>query len=306
MIRALFLIASILMCSILNADTPEQWWKKLPRQSWSRFEKIPQSQNWFEVYRIQPGLYAIYEPGQWEEVISYLIVGSKKSVLFDTGLGIADIKKLIGELTPVEPVVINSHSHYDHVGGNFQFHEIYGMDLEFSRLNSKGTAHDGVKEFVSEGWIWKETPKGFAAKDYTIKPYQVTKILQNGDSIDLGDRILEVILTPGHTPDSLCLLDRKNRLLLTGDTFYPAPLYAHFPESNFKQYVETAALLHKLKNEVDYLVSAHNETLLPSSYLEKLYKAFVAIQEGSAKYKDQKDGIREYLFDGFSILVKKP
>jgi glyoxylase-like metal-dependent hydrolase (beta-lactamase superfamily II) len=297
-------ILLVLMCSIANVEAVQKWWEKLPRKSWDRFEKIPQSQKWFEVYRIQPGIFAIYEPGQWEEVISYLIVGKNKSLLFDTGLGIGDIKKLVSEIASVEPVVINSHSHYDHIGGNYQFQEIYGIDPEFSRLNSKGSPYEEVKEFVSDDWIHRETPKGFVATHYQIKSYNVTKIVKDRDRIDLGDRVLEIILIPGHTPDSICLLDRKNRLLFTGDTFYPAPLYAHFPESNFNQYAQTARLLHKLQSEVDYVIPSHNETLLPSSYLEKLDLAFQSIQNGNAKFKEQKDGIREYLFDGFSILVK--
>jgi len=292
------------MCTIANVDATEKWWEKLPRKSWNRFEKIPQSQKWFEVYRIQPGIFAIYEPGQWEEVISYLIVGTNKSLLFDTGLGIGDIKKLVSEITPIEPLVINSHTHYDHVGGNYQFQEIYGMDNDFSHLNSKGSPYEEVKEFVSADWIHGETPKGFAATQYQIKPYKITKIYKDRVQIDLGDRILEIIFIPGHTPDSICLLDRKNRLLFTGDTFYPAPLYAHFPESNFNQYAETAKLLHELQSEVDYVIPSHNETLLPSSYLAKLDLAFQSIQNGDTKFKEQKDGVREYLFDGFSILVK--
>lgn len=298
-------ILLILMCSIANVEAVQKWWEKLPRKSWERFEKIPQSQKWFEVYRIQPGIFAIYEPGQWEEVISYLIVGKNKSLLFDTGLGIGDIKKLVSEITPVEPLVINSHTHYDHIGGNYQFQEIYGMDNEFSQLNSKGSPYEEVKEFVSADWMHGETPKGFVAQQYQIKPYKITKIFKDRDRIDLGDRILEIIFIPGHTPDSICLLDRKNRLLFTGDTFYPAPLYAHFPESNFNQYAETAKLLHKLQSEVDYVIPSHNETLLPSSYLEKLDLAFQSIQNDSAKFKEQKDGVREYLFDGFSILAKR-
>jgi glyoxylase-like metal-dependent hydrolase (beta-lactamase superfamily II) len=294
-----------LMCGVLTAEITEKWWEDLPRPSWKRFEKISTSQSWFEVYKIQPGVFAIYEPGQYEEVISYLIVGSKKSVLFDTGLGFGDMKQLVTELSPFEPIVINSHSHYDHVGGNFQFREIYAADTEFAKMNSKGSPHEKVKEFVSQGWIWKELPKDFDPKHYQTKAYKIAKGLHTGDRIDLGDRVFEVIIIPGHSPDSICLLDRKNRLLFLGDTWFPGPLYAHIPESNLKQYTETAALLYKLQPDVDYILPSHNETLLSPSYLKKMDEAFVEIQDGTAKYKDQ-DSIREYLFDGFSVLVKRP
>ncbi len=73
-----------------------------------------------------PGVLAIYEPHQAEETISYLILGKKMALLFDTGMGISDIRKVTGELTQLPIVVLNSHTHNDHVGGNWQFDTVYG------------------------------------------------------------------------------------------------------------------------------------------------------------------------------------
>ena len=114
---------------ILNrGEGKDRWWDALPRAAWSEFQTVDQSQDWFEVYEIRPGVLAIYEPGQFEEVISYLIIGSERSVLFDTGLGIGDMAKLVSELTGDQTlgdiVVVNSHTHYDHVGGNHAFEVI--------------------------------------------------------------------------------------------------------------------------------------------------------------------------------------
>lgn len=55
--------------------------------------------DWFEVYRIQPDLYAIYEPGHFQEVISYLITGREKALLVDTGLGMGNIRQVVEQLT---------------------------------------------------------------------------------------------------------------------------------------------------------------------------------------------------------------
>ena len=85
-----------------RGEGKNNWWDSLPRPAWSQFEKIDQDQDWFEVYLVQPGIYAIYEPGQFDEVISYLITGSEKALLFDTGLGIGDIKKVVEKLTDLE------------------------------------------------------------------------------------------------------------------------------------------------------------------------------------------------------------
>lgn len=278
------------------------WWNALPRTSWKRFQLVKQSQPWFEVYEVHPGVFAIYEPGQWEEVISYLIVGSKQALLFDTGLGIGEMKKLVSEITPMEPIVLNSHTHFDHVGGNHQFQEVYGTETEFTKINSRGQSHEQMKEVVAAEAIWKPTPAGFVAETFVSKPFSIKKQLHNGDRFDLGNRILEVIYTPGHTPDSLCLIDRKNRLLFTGDTFYPAPLYVYLPGSDFKEFSQTAVLLAELQKDVDFLLTAHNETLLPSSNLSKLKNACSAIESKQAPYV-KKDGFLEYSFDGFSIRV---
>ena len=284
------------------AISQDSWWNELPRPSWKRFDLVKQSQPWFEVYEVRPGVFAIYEPGQWEEVISYLIVGSKQALLFDTGLGIGDMKKLVSEITPMEPIVINSHTHFDHVGGNYQFQEVYGMETEFTRNNSKGQSHDQMKEVVAKEAIWKPTPAGFSAENFISRPFSIRKTLHDGDRFDLGNRTLEVVFTPGHTPDSLCLIDRKNRLLFTGDTFYPAPLYVYLPGSNFEQFSQSAGLLAGLQKDVDFLLTAHNETLLSSNYLSKLKNACLAIESKQAPYVKKEDFL-EYSFEGFSIRI---
>jgi len=219
-----------------RGEGKNNWWDSLPRLVWSQFEKIDQGQDWFEVYLVQPGIYAIYEPGQFDEVISYLITGSEKALLFDTGLGIGNIKKVVDELTDLEIIVLNSHTHYDHIGGNHQFDKIYAMATEYTRANALGSTHDKVKTFVAEGWIWKPTPESFSVDQYRIEPFKITKEADDGEKIVLGDRVLEIIFTPGHAPDAICLIDRENRLLFTGDTFYPAPLYTHLQGSNFETY----------------------------------------------------------------------
>ena len=288
-----------------RGEGKDNWWDALPRAAWSAFEHVPQSQPWFEVYEIRPGVLAIYEPGQFEEVISYLIVGSEKALLFDTGLGIGDMRRLAGELTDKDVAVINSHTHYDHVGGNHAFRTIYGTDLDYTREHERGRGHEDVAEFVGEGWLWKETPEGFDPASYVSRPFTVTERVEDGQIISLGAVELEVLLTPGHAPDSLCLFDRERRLLFTGDTFYPATLYAHLPGSTFGDYETTATRLAEFADGVDLVLPAHNEPTMPSSELVALRDAFRTMRQGDIPYV-LTDGHREYDFGRFSILVSDP
>ena len=297
-------IAIILLAvSALHGAEKGKWWEVLPRSIWKEFPIVQQSQPWFEVHLMQPGVYAIYEPGQWEEVISYLILGSRKALLFDTGLGIGDMKKLVSELTPLPVTVLNSHSHYDHVGGNYQFKDICAATTDFTLHNAHGSEHEEVKQFVTGDWIWKPTPSGFSADQYVIHPYTVTCKVTDGQTLDLGGRQLEVLITPGHAPDAICLLDRKNRTLFTGDSLYPAPLYAYFPESDLQQYASSAARLAKLVKDVDVLHPSHNQPVMPPDSLQQMSAAFDEILAGAAKYQ-VKDGAREYRFERFWILTK--
>ena len=110
------------------------WCRALPRPEYKSLERVPVSDPWFEVYRPATDVFAIYEPQQAEEVISYLIIGKKRALLFDTGMGISDIKKVTAELTKLPIVVLNSHTHDDHVGGNWQF-ETYRRRRWWLRLS---------------------------------------------------------------------------------------------------------------------------------------------------------------------------
>lgn len=82
-------------------------------------------------------MFAIYEPHHAGAVTSDLIGGATQAALFDTGMGISDIQKVAAELTALPIVVLNSHAHPDHVGGNRQFKDILGMDTDFTRASAK-------------------------------------------------------------------------------------------------------------------------------------------------------------------------
>ncbi|MEP5763563.1 MAG: MBL fold metallo-hydrolase [Halieaceae bacterium] len=284
---------------------PSNWWSALPRAAWASYEKIETQNPWFEVYRIMDGIYAIYEPGQFEEVISFLIVGKSQALLFDTGLGMDNILSVVKGLTKKRITVLNSHGHYDHIGGNYQFDNIIGRNTAFTQARAKGIAHDKVAEFASEDWIWKQHPPNFLPGSYHIKPYEFSRWIEEGQFIDLGEVSLEVVFAPGHAPDGIVLIDHQRRLMFTGDTFYPAPLYAHLEGSSFDDYAATANKLAAMVGAVDTLLTSHNVPTASSDKLRQLNAAFQSIIAGIAPFEMTDDG-REYRFDGFSILTHDP
>lgn len=282
----------------------DNWWDALPRPEWSAFEKIAQSEDWFEVYRIDDGIFAIYEPGQFEEVMSFLITGDNFALMFDTGLGIGNIRNVVDQLTDLDVAVLNSHTHYDHIGGNYLFDTIWGLDTEYTRQRALGSPHEAVAEFLNDGWVWKPLPDDFSSADYRSHAFTIDKIVGEGDHIDVGGRVLEILHTPGHAPDSICLLDRDNRILFTGDSFYLAPLYTHIPGGDFDAYAKTAQRLSGLAGSIDRAFTSHNVPVVDGNYMTALGQAFADIRSGKAGDYTLSDGLREYCFDGFSVMVK--
>jgi glyoxylase-like metal-dependent hydrolase (beta-lactamase superfamily II) len=247
-------------------------------------------------------VFAIYEPKQFEEVISYLILGEKRALLFDTGLGVGKISATVARLTSLPVTVINSHTHFDHVGGNAEFQEIWNRDLPYTRQNMSGESNAYSRDALAPERLCGALPPGTSSKSYSIRPWKSTHTLQDGERVNLGGRELEVISAPGHTPDSVVLFDRKNGLLFTGDTFYPGPIYLFVPETDFAAYVRSVARLAALEPQIKLLLPAHNVPVAAPYYLKRLADAVQQVQRGKAK-SEVTEGHREYSFDGFSLLL---
>ncbi len=308
MIERLFpgflLFISVCATVIVQAeDTTElpEWCRKLPRPIYRSLDRLLADEPWFEVYKIRPCVFAIYEPRQFQEVISFLITGKDRALLLDTGMGIASIRKVVSKLTSLPVIVINTHSHPDHVGGNAEFSEIWGIDGDYTRSNANGNSKPWLKDWVHPPNVCGQLPEEFNPAHYKIAPFKITHYVKDGDEIDLGDRQIQVILTQGHTPDSLCIYDQKNRLLFTGDTFYPGPIYLFVPETDFTSYVRSVDRIASMKN-VDLLLPSHNEPTANPKILSSLLQAAQAVQTGKAKFTVS-EGLREYAFDGFSLLL---
>jgi glyoxylase-like metal-dependent hydrolase (beta-lactamase superfamily II) len=301
--NTLFLAVFLAVCVAPSLGAQQaDWCKKLPRAAYSKLERIQTADPWFEVYRIRPGVFAIYEPHQLEEVISYLILGSEKAVLFDTGMGISNIQAVVAGLTKLPVSVVNSHTHNDHVGDNWRFSDVYGMDTDFTRANARGSKADAQAELAPEE-ICGALPAGFDAKAYATKPFHITHWLHDGDKIELGGRTLKVISTPGHTPDAIVLLDETNSLLFTGDSFYLGPIYLYRPETDLDAYVASMKKLAAMAPHLQLLLPSHNTPAVDPGYLPKVVAAMQQVRHGEVK-PVANDGKHEYLFDGFSFLMQ--
>lgn len=204
--------------------------------------------DWFAVEEVAPGVIAIGEPRFHQINWNYLILGTRRALLFDTGPGVRDISRIVRALTTLPVTALPSHMHFDHTGGLAKFRTIAVADLALLRACE------------ADGWLYASDDlyRGFR-EGMTWTPVRVSAWLPPGTKIDLGGRTLELLHTPGHSPDSISLLDRASGILFAADFLYPGPLYAQIPGADLAAYLETAdTLLAKLPGSV-VLLCAHGQ-----------------------------------------------
>ena len=286
----------------------DRWWDQLPRPIYSELERVPCSEEWFEVYRIMDGIFAFYEPGQFEEAISTLIIGNEKAALIDTGCGIGNLRKAVEEFTDLAVIVVNTHAHNDHIAQNYQFNEVAMYNHPRShKVSEEGLPHSKMIHLVDPGMIWKPLPKEFDKDTYVVPPFNVTRWLNDGDTIHLGDLVLEILHTPGHSPDSICILERNTRLLFTGDIFYTGGIYTFLPGGDIPTFIQSYRKMMNYYPHYDRLMPSHNEPWVEKELLKEVLQAVEDIQAGKGEYIEGTDRgvpIRKYGYSRFSLITK--
>jgi glyoxylase-like metal-dependent hydrolase (beta-lactamase superfamily II) len=296
------------METIADAVRPAGWADVPPRAWRGQSPCLAALSPWFEVYRLPCGGWAIYEPGHFQEVISFLFEGRERALLWDTGLGVGDLRTLAESLTVKPLTVLNSHSHFDHMGGNRQFAAVHAADHPVARARiSRGLGPALVAEHMSPDQVSRPWPPGFDPAAYEIHGADYIPISE-GALFDLGGRVFETLATPGHSPDSLMLFDCENSILLTGDTFYPAALYTHLDAgdgmaSNFQTYRATMNRLARDYGQVRFLYCSHNEPVQPGAKLIEAAAAFEAVAAGDRPFREDLRGLRLYEFEGFALVA---
>jgi glyoxylase-like metal-dependent hydrolase (beta-lactamase superfamily II) len=202
--------------------------------------------------------------------------------------------------------VLNSHTHYDHVGGNAEFTSILALDTPYTRSNSAGFPHALLAGEVSPSALCRPLPAGIDSAEFRTRGWTPTTWIQDGDRLELGGRSLEVIAVPGHTPDAVALLDRVHGLLFTGDTYYEGPIWLYVPETDLTAYQRSVDRLIPLVPSLRKLLSAHNQAVADPRRLLAVREAMVRVRSGRMRGVDKGNRQVKFQFDGFSILTSTP
>ncbi len=289
-----------------DAPDPRRWCTQIPRPANTALERVAESTDWFDIYRVEDGIYGFVEAKQFQEAISYLIVGTKSALMFDTGIGLMPIRPIVERLTSLPVEVVNSHSHYDHTGGNAEFDRILAVATPYTAENQAGFPHSDLAGEVAPEAFCSGPPAGADTAAFHTRRWRPTKTVADGDILDLGGRKLEVLQTPGHTPDALMLLDRERGLLFTGDSYYDGTIWLFVPETDFDAYDRSMARVAALAPGLKRLLPAHNTVSADPANLARALDAFRRVRKGEVKGLDLGDQKRFFRFSPFSILTSVP
>lgn len=175
-----------------------------------------------------------------DEATGYLVTGTEKALVIDTMNGYEDVRKLAETLTDLPLIVVNTHGHPDHVYGDVYFEEVY-MHPDDHALAKQYMHLPAFKEEMKRRGL--KMPRLLSVRE--------------GDQFDLGKIALEVYHVPGHTPGGICLLDRKDRLLFTGDSVIEQTWMQMDESLPMHVFLDSLESLGKIRSAFDYILTGH-------------------------------------------------
>lgn len=225
--------------------------------------------NYFKIKKILEDIHLVTEPHFLEHANLFLIEGSTRDLLVDSGFGLTNVKEFLSK-KGFHPKLILTHSHFDHSGGmkDFLASEVFVTSQIFNHLQQK--KFWGLEFF---------TPNSLNSVQ---SPENITVVTPNGltpntvDKISVGKYHFKIIPSPGHTADSVVLYDRKHKLLITGDTLYDGKLYAECIDSNKYDFIDSLQYLKTL--DFKLVLTGHNRILNRA-------KALAVIERWTAQLK---------------------
>ncbi len=183
----------------------------------------------------------------------FLLTGTEKALLIDSGMTVHNAREIAESLTDLPLSLLNTHADRDHIGSNEQFERFYMHPFEEPLYRRSG-------------------------KSGTIVP------VQEGDTIDLGDRELQIVNLTGHTPGSIAVLDVQNRVLISGDPIqHHGRIFMFGAHRNMEAYIESLTRLEQRIPDFDEIWPSHADFPIPTDTIRLLRDGAKAILSGAGK-----------------------
>lgn len=252
--------------------------------------------DWYTIEVIDESTYAISEYRHWEETHSYLLCGTERALLIDTGLGVSNIREVVDRLTSLPVIAAATHVHWDHIGGHKYFENIAVHEAERDWLAVKfPIPPEVVKKNLMRGDCG--FPKGFRIDEYEVFRGQPKRVLRDGDSLDIGGRVIKVLHTPGHSPGHCCFYEPDRRYLYTGDLVYKGCLDAYYPSTDPWRFWQSVKKIQALG--AGRILPGHHQLAVPVEIIGRIEEGF----SGLAAAGKLKQGSGLYDFGEFQIHI---
>lgn len=246
--------------------------------------------RWFERRTVDDDITLLFEPHVHPiyRCNIWLVNGRDSTMLVDTGMGIASLRDELSDRLDKPIVAVATHYHSDHVGSLHEFEERVIHEVEASlmapyeassplRVSEFPDGH--VEYFASVGYDldWEMLIDALPYAGYDVGSYVVpdaapTRVVVEGDRIDLGDRSFEVIHLPGHSPGSIGLWESSSGVLFGGDAIYDGPLLDAMDDSNIEDYLAT---MERLKTIAVNVVHGGHDPSFGRERLVELADAYI-------------------------------
>jgi glyoxylase-like metal-dependent hydrolase (beta-lactamase superfamily II) len=222
---------------------------------------IPIADKWFAIERVDADITHLWEPhvAPLIQCNIWHVRGSERDMLVDTGLGMASLYDATRHLIDKPVDAVATHTHFDHVGGHHEFENRIVHSAEAGILRKPDPEDATLRADVIREWLGPnsgyEIPDelvnqlphaGYSSGDYCVAPAEPSRIVEEGDVIDLGNRQFEVLHLPGHSPGGIGLWEAKTGILFSGDTVYDGPLLDQGEDADIGDYIRSMRRLREM------------------------------------------------------------
>ena len=214
--------------------------------------KVATVDGWYCTARVDNAITHIWEPHikEFYRCNIWHVRGRGQDMLVDSGMGVVSLRKAVRRLAERPVLAVASHTHFDHIGAHHEFDDRAVHRDEAAILADPDRPATLADPYVSDDIFTALPPGPYCSADYGVAAAPATRLLADGDVIDLGDRHYTVLHTPGHSPGSIALWDSAGQVLFAGDTVYDGPLITDCYHSDMEDYVASMERLLALPARV--------------------------------------------------------
>jgi len=183
-------------------------------------------EDWYRIQTRGDGVTLIDEPfiQEFYRCNVWHIRGRDRDMLVDSGMGVVSLREWVPLVTERALTAVASHTHFDHIGCHHEFDDRCVHQAEAEILADPTRAATLADPYVTDDIFDRLPPAPYQSATYAVRSAPATRLLEDGDIVDLGDRRFEVIHTPGHSPGGIALWEAASGILFSGDIVYDGPL----------------------------------------------------------------------------------